>query len=169
MRSLNVTSKVSVNRIKQLLDLDPVTGQFRWKVSRGPARAGSVAGNKDAYGYTCLTVDGVAVKAHRAVFAITHGYWPDRVDHIDGNPANNRPENLREATAAENSMNRRRRKDSTSGVKGVVWSKKSRKWEARCGAGGRFFYVGQFDDLVQAEERLREFRQALHADFARHA
>ena len=42
---------------------------------------------------------------HRAVWAVVHGYLPMIIDHINGNPYDNRIENLREVSASENNMN----------------------------------------------------------------
>ena len=43
---------------------------------------------------------------HRAVWAVVHGRLPTQIDHINGNPYDNRIENLREVTPSQNCMNR---------------------------------------------------------------
>ena len=43
---------------------------------------------------------------HRAVWVVVHGYLPRVIDHINGNPYDNRMENLREVSDSENNLNR---------------------------------------------------------------
>ena len=66
------------------------------------------AADKD--GYFVGICNYINVKAHQAVFYLTHGYIPNVIDHLDGNCQNNSPENLRDATRSENSQNQRRAK-----------------------------------------------------------
>ena len=81
---------------------------------------------------------------HRAIFLLTNGYLPEMVDHKDQDKVNNLPENLREATRSENSMNTGVRKDNTTGVKGV--SPKGSKFEVRY----KGEYLGVRDTLEEA-------------------
>jgi hypothetical protein len=48
-----------------------------------------------------------------------HGYFPEYVDHINGNKSDNRIENLRECNAAQNAQNTSVRSDSSTKIKGV--------------------------------------------------
>ncbi len=77
-------------------------------------------------------------------------------DHIDRNPLNNRRSNLRQATQAENTKNKSKQKNNTSGVTGVGWVKKVCKWRARITFNEKEIYLGVFDDKVDAiKARLR--------------
>lgn len=60
----------------------------------------------DAHGYRRGDVNYLSVKAHQAVFTLTHGYIPAVIDHIDGDKLNNVASNLREVTLSENSQNK---------------------------------------------------------------
>lgn len=69
--------------------------------------AGKTAGSATTKGYIQVEIEGVAFKAHRVVFAMAYGKWPDEdIDHINGDPTDNRPINLREATGQENMANK---------------------------------------------------------------
>jgi hypothetical protein len=54
---------------------------------------------------------------HRLILGIPNS----EVDHVNGNPLDNRRVNLRLATRAQNSANTRSRKNTTSKYKGVYW------------------------------------------------
>jgi len=81
--------------------------------------AGKRAGDKKQNGYWYVCLLGKRILQHRLIFALHHGYWPDEVDHIDGNTENNRIQNLREATSTSNSRNTKRRVDNSTGYSGI--------------------------------------------------
>ena len=58
---------------------------------------------------------------HRAVWAVVHGYLPVVIDHINGNPYDNRLENLREVSYSENNKNKIHlwRPNAKTGLPGV--------------------------------------------------
>jgi hypothetical protein len=87
---------------------------------------------------------------HREVLRALPGV---EVDHKDGNGLDCRRENLRIATGAENTRNQRRRRDNTSGFKGVVWAKRKRYWRAEIHANGKRRSLGCYkrpDDAARA-------------------
>ena len=101
------------------------TGALVWKST------GKVAGhvNKTNH-YIEIRLDKKLYKAHRLVYKLVLGIEPEGViDHIDGNPSNNKIENLRLSTIQENSRNSgKARTVKKSQYKGV-W-KKNNGWEA---------------------------------------
>ena len=68
----------------------------------------------------------------------------ENYDHIDRNPLNNRKENLRAATTAENSRNRNISKNNTSGIIGVGLNKKNGKWRARITFEWNEIFLGEY-------------------------
>jgi hypothetical protein len=66
---------------------------------------------------------------HRLVFCYHHGYFPEVVDHIDGNVENNRIENLQGCTQVENIAKARIFKTNKTGFKGVSYRKAAKKYE----------------------------------------
>lgn len=91
-------------------------------------------------------------------------------DHIDRNELNNLENNLRPATASENSQNRKRNSNNTSGIIGVGWRKDLQQWVARIKVKGRSIYLGSFidkDDAIvarlKAEQKyFKEFAPQIH-------
>ena len=108
------------------------------------ARKGDIAGSSDNLGYFRLQMGGKKYLVHRIVYYMHHGYIYDtmQIDHIDGNPANNRIENLRLSTQEQNQHNQKIRKDNTSGVKGVIWKKDRMKFHARIKKNNKDMHLG---------------------------
>ena len=113
---------ITAERARELLDYDPETGVFTWKVtlsnrSLKGSRAGSLHKRS---GYLRVGADGKYYLAHRLVWLIHYGFFPDDcVDHINHDKADNRLCNLRAASPRDNSRNKKLRSDSPSGVCGV--------------------------------------------------
>jgi hypothetical protein len=104
---------------------------------------------------------------HRLVWLYHHGFMPPMLDHIDGNPVNNRIENLRIATATQNQQNKGMQKNNTSGIKGISFFKPSRKWRAQIKVNGKNIYLGLFDDIKVAENVINKVRADAHGVYAR--
>lgn len=108
-------------RLREVLDYDPTTGTFRWRVNRTRARAGSVAGcNNSGQGYVRIEIDGYKHLAHRLAWLFVHSEWPSgEIDHVDRCRSNNAIANLRAATRQQNLWNASIRSDNPTGLKGV--------------------------------------------------
>ena len=74
-----------------------------------------------------------------------------QVDHINGNPLDNRRSNLRALSASDNSRNQKDRSDSTTGFKGIHFDRTRGKWMAHMSANGKFKNLGRFDSLEEAK------------------
>lgn len=140
--------------VRSVLDYDPETGLFRWRVSHPGIGIGEVAGRLSrTVGYWQIGVAGREYGAHRLAFLIMTGEWPlAQMDHIDLNRANNRWANLRPATQQQNEHNKALRKDSTSGIRGVSWNKLQRRWVAHIGhpVMKKTVHLGTFKDREEA-------------------
>jgi len=88
------------------------------------------------------------------------------VDHRDGDGLNNRRENLRLASHAENIRNQRKPDNNTSGHKGACWRKDVRKWVAQIGIDGKLKHLGYFDNIEDAAAAYREAADKYHGNFA---
>lgn len=124
---------------------------------------------QDARGYMRIGIDGKRYLQHRIIYLLFHGHLPPVVDHIDGNPTNNRIENLRAATNAENLQNMKLSPSNTSGGKNVSWDRKAKKWLVMLKVNGAKKYLGLFKDFELADLVASEARNKFHGQFARHA
>lgn len=161
---------MDIELLRKLLTLDAATGRLYWRerplemfgederlrrqvgVSWNKCWAGKEAFTfTDSSGYRKGAVLGVLYKAHRVIWAISTGEWPeDQIDHINGDRGDNRPCNLRAVDNAANARNQRLRCTNTSGVMGVSRDSRSGKWEANIYVGGRKKFLGYYDDLNAA-------------------
>lgn len=173
--------------LRQLLSYDPETGKLFWKRRDerwfvGTSKSPKVLAKwwngrfaeKEAFtpvnsaGYHTGTVLLKMLQAHRIAWAIHYGEWPEGfLDHINGIRTDNRIENLRPATPAENATNRGPQKNSVTGIKGVGWCKKSRKWRARVVYQRKQHVVGYFDDISDAAAAYAVAVKRYHGEFSR--
>lgn len=154
-------------RLRQLLHYDPETGIFTRLVNSGTAKAGDVAGTRQRGGYVLISVDGTQYLAHRLAWLYETGSWPAaHTDHRDGDKANNRFANLREATSTENGRNRSRPRDNTSGAKGVYWSRRRCKWVAQISDGRKVINLGGFNEIADAVAARRAAEAEIYGEFA---
>ena len=119
-------------------------------------------------GYSQFKYKNQSWLGHRLIFAIHHGYLPEVVDHIDGNPSNNLIENLRGATRMENTRNSKTKSNSMSNVKNVKWLEKNKKWRVRVSENYRRHHIGVFEDLELAQLVAEMAMEKYHGNFVRH-
>lgn len=121
-------------------------------------------------GYRSGDLCAVPVYAHRVIWAMQFGKWPEMfIDHINGVRADNRIENLRQTDRDGNAKNARIRSDNTSGHKGVSWNKWHKKWTAQIFVHGQNKHLGHYTEKEDAVKVVMEARQKWHGEFARHS
>jgi hypothetical protein len=125
-----------------------------------------VAGRTIHHGYKMIGLYKKAYMSHRLIFMFHHGYFPKEVDHIDGNPANNKIENLRPATHSQNLKNQKLRTDNVSGHKNVGWSKREQKWRVRLTVNYKDKHIGYFSDRELADLVAIEATNLHHGNFS---
>jgi len=124
-------NKLTQDRLKEILSYDKGTGLFKWKISVGTAKKGSIAGNKRPVGYVAIKINSNPYYAHRLAWLYVNGEFPeDGIDHINGNKSDNTLSNLRSVSSTENLRNQKIRKNNKSGFNGVSWSKLISKWRS---------------------------------------
>jgi hypothetical protein len=142
----------SVEYLRKRLRYEPETGKLywldhdgmpNWWRSKNSAREAFTANHNK--GYRCGRVDKQKLLAHRVIWALAHGEWPDsQIDHINGDKIDNRLANLRDVSAAENRKNVSKQSNNTSGACGVCWYARDGKWQAQIKIGGKQRYLGRF-------------------------
>jgi hypothetical protein len=161
---------LTVERLREFLHYESEMGEWtrRVKSVRGIGKPGDKAGYRRSNGRLIIRIDGRNYRAARLAFLYMLDRWPAaEVDHKDGNPANDRWSNLREASPAQNRWNMKRHRDNASGFKGATWDKRQRKWKAQIMAHGRKLAIGSFDSAEAAHEAYKAKALELFGEFAR--
>lgn len=157
-------------RLRKILDYDPLTGVFRWKVRRGPIMAGVAAGTMRPNGDIRILVDGKGYYAHRLAWLYVHGRWPkEQVDHINRDRSDNSLGNLREAAHGQNRANSIKNRNNKSGYKGVCYRPNLGLWVAQITHKKTVIYLGCFDSPQKAHVAYVGAASRLHGEFARSA
>lgn len=149
--------------------MPPVILKPDWSLewSKEHRRKGKRADRPNHQGYLVVKYMGYLFLAHRLVWRLHYGRWPDGlIDHADCNRSNNAIHNLREATVSQNRHNSNK-VNSTSGFRGVCWNKNVGKWQAQIGVNGRKLYLGLFDHPEDGAEAYREAAKKHFGEFAR--
>lgn len=154
---------ITQERLKELLHYDPETGIFTWIVHKSSSGVrGEAAGYKNPSGYIYIKIDHRTYLAHRLAWFYMVGEWPsDEIDHKDGDKANNKFKNIREATRSHNMQNKHvAASNNESGLLGV--SRSRNRWKAAIRVAGRLRYIGTFDTPEEAHAAYVEKKRELH-------
>lgn len=157
---------LTAERVRELLDYDPDTGVFSWRVNRSNVKAGAPAGNRNkTIGYVQIGIDGRLHFAHRLAFLHQLGECPRFVDHINFDRTDNRWSNLRAATKTGNNVNRAPLAANTSGIQGVQFCKATRRWRAVMSVNNRPKHLGRFDTRIEAAAAYAAAMLATHGAY----
>lgn len=147
--------KISHKRVLELVEYDPLTGIFRWKVHQGLGRAGVEVGTIQ-FGYRKTFLDKEQIRLHRLAWFITHGTWPEgQIDHIDGNKLNNAIANLRDVSQSTNMQNRYAIKRKNSHLPMGVTSNGHGKFNAN-------IKLGVFNTIEEASAAYMRAKRLFH-------
>lgn len=152
-------------QLKEYLHYNPDTGVFTRLFSKtSKIKIGDVVGYKTKKGYGFVNLNGKNYFSHRLAWLYVYGYTPKhQIDHINGIKDDNRICNLREATNAENHQNfTKPMAHNTSGVLGVHFHKKRKKWCVTITTNGKLKHIGYFLDKDLAAQAYIEAKRQLH-------
>lgn len=161
---------IGIDSLREILNYCPETGAVTWRTSTAKRTAGQQAGGPtDERGYLAVIIKGRKYYHHVIGWAFVNGRWPDQqIDHRDGVPWHNWASNLREATNGQNQHNQSKRKNNTSGVKGVSWHEGRQKWRGTVWKDGRSHSAGFHSTKEAAAAAVATLREQLHGAFTRH-
>ncbi len=138
---------LTADRLRSLFHYDQDSGRFTRLVrTTQRTRVGEVAGSqKKSTGYRYIGIDSRVYAEHRLAWFYANGEWPrGQIDHINGDPIDNRLLNLRDVSQSVNQQNvRGARAHSISGLLGVTCRGRGR-WSAHIDVDGRRVRLGRF-------------------------
>lgn len=135
--------------------------------------AGKEAGvlhlSKKSNNYRLVGVDGPKYAVHVIIWVILYGEFEGTIDHINGNSADNRLDNLRAVSFRENHKNRKLPKSNKSGCMGIYFNKKYSKWIASIRIDGQALHLGSFCTKFDAAcaRRSAEKKYGFHENHGR--
>jgi len=155
---------ISHQELLETLSYSAETGIFTWKKSpKQGFKAGAKAGCGQKHGHVAIKINNNRYYAHRLAWFYVHKEWPKYdIDHIDGNPENNKIENLRDVNRAVNIQNQRKaHKNNKLGVMGVRES--NGRFRAEIRVKGKAVFLGMFDTTEDAYGAYLNAKRKLHA------
>lgn len=160
----------SLDTLKRYLAYNPDTGDITWTVRvnsfGGKVQPGVKAGVLREDGRIKIGFKGKEYFAHRLAWLMFYGRQPEHeIDHVNGNPSDNRIANLREVPHSVNIENQRKaRADNKScGLLGVSFNKKAGKFSSQIRANGKKVHLGLFADPEEAHKAYVKAKRSLHS------
>lgn len=154
--------ELDAEHVRSILDYNPETGVFTWKVGRRRVKAGEIAGYTRSDGYVVLSINQNKCFAHRLAWLLSYGVLPKEIDHVNRNRADNRISNLRAVAHIENQWNMRPRNGSPSGYMGMCKRKGQNKWSAQISVKYKQKHLGLFNTPEEAAEAYQKAKKEMH-------
>lgn len=175
-----MTLKIEINQqiIRTLIEYNPDTGVVIWK-RRDPSHfktersckiwntrhaekpAGRVSFTNKNYKTKIIRIFGKDYYTHRIIWMYFYGdQIPAQIDHINHDATDNRIDNLRDGTTI-NHLNRSMHTKNTSGVSGVHYCKRSKKWIASCSINNVRKPIGSFSSIEEASSVVVSYRKSV--------
>jgi len=148
-------------RLRELLHYNPDTGVFTWvepAINKQFLR-GSIAGSRMVNGYLSLCIAQKRYYCHRLAWLYMTGESPrEHIDHINGNPADNRFCNLREATRCQNMQNLRAKRSTV----GAFFHKTFGLWYSKIRVNKVDLFLGYFKTEMDAHNAYKQAKLTHH-------
>ncbi len=158
----NTNPMITYSRLRELVSYCPETGLFTWCARRRGCRVGDVAGGSKGNGYVVIRLDDTLYLAHRLAWLYMTRAWPaGQIDHVNGQRADNRFCNLRDATPTQNARNKHKLATNQTGLPGV--QPRNGKFRAQVKVLGRKHTTRAYDTKEEAHAAYLELRAKLHA------
>lgn len=164
--------RISIDKLRSRIAYDPESGSFTWLHCKdcrpcwNSRFEGKMALNAPhSNGYFFGAIDNQKIFAHRAAWAIVHGFWPDgEIDHINHDKRDNRISNLRLINRSDNARNLSKSRSNKSGVTGVFKHTQTGAWQAQIRVNRKSIHLGSFNEIEDAiaARRSAEIKYGFH-------
>ena len=167
--------KPTQDRLDELFLYYPETGLVVRKIRVSNIVAGSVVGtvckNHCKYKYLAVKIDGRGYILSRVVWFMETGHWPKQVDHVNGDPTDNRWKNLRSVDLDENRKNLPLYRPNKSGIAGVFWEPVRGRWVSRINVSSSSKHLYSGNDFFEAccRRKAAEIEYGYHENHGKRA
>jgi hypothetical protein len=156
--------KLNLEQIGQYINYDPDTGDFIQTKSTGRRAAGEKINYISNTGYKTVNFKGKRVLGHRLAWYMHYGEWPiGSIDHVNRDRLDNRICNLRLANLSQNGANTCKRKNNSTGYKGVSFYRN--RYHARATINRKTHLLGSFITAEEASKAYEQFAKEKHREF----
>jgi HNH endonuclease/AP2 domain len=157
-------SSLTLAEIGHAFTYNPKTGVLRWWHPRTNSnKPGDIAGSIGPNGYRQVRIGKIDYLVHRLIWFYIYGAWPrHEIDHINGDRADNRLANLREANKWQQQCNSKSHKPH----RGVFKTKNGKRWRTQLKANGKLYYLGTFDTETEASACYASYAELFHGEYA---
>lgn len=137
--------------LQQVFSYVEDTGELRHRYTTLSGKQGELATFDHSRGYLSVCVGKKQYLAHRIIYMMKEGFWPEHIDHINHNKQDNRWKNLRSVTQEENNRNMPQQTNTATGVVGVSLHKPTGKYRAYITVGGKAKHIGLYETVAAAQ------------------
>ena len=134
------------------IPINKVRDIFSYDDGRLLREGGREVGWKSSAGYLIADLDRKKYLVHRLIWALHYDEVPDLIDHVDRDKLNNKIENLRASSKSDNNVNSGLRVDNKSGVTGVSYCKRTKRYEVYY--KNKFYGRYNFNEACQLRKGL---------------
>jgi hypothetical protein len=155
--------QVSIDKFKEELHYDKLTGRFLWLKHKKAERIGLYAEKDHPNGYRQIYIFKRNYLAHRLAWVFSFGSWPENhIDHINEDKKDNRIGNLRDVPQSINLANQKNpQRNNTSGYRGVSFKKRISKFHAQIFVNKKYNSLGYFDSAEEAHKAYLKFKEQI--------
>ena len=155
--------QVSIDKFKEELHYDKLTGRFLWLKHKKAERIGLYAEKDHPNGYRQIYIFKRNYLAHRLAWVFSFGSWPENhIDHINEDKKDNRIRNLRDVSHSINLANQKNpQRNNTSGYRGVSFKKRISKFHAQIFVNKKYNSLGYFDSAEEAHKAYLKFKEQI--------
>ena len=154
---------ITQERLKEIINYNPKTGDFVWTKPTGRrVKAGSMCGYIGTDGYRRIRIGNKSYLASRLAWLYMEGYFPENeIDHINRIKSDDKFYNLRHVSRQCNMRNSDPPRNNMSGIVGVHWNTKVKKWHVQITASGTTHFLG-FYKSKRAAALVRWYAEKRH-------
>lgn len=165
--AISSMEEITQKNLCSVFNYDRDTGELTHKHTTLSGMEGDSATFSHSRGYLSTVIGGKQYLAHRIIYMMLTGTWPDHIDHINHNKQDNRWVNLRSVSQSDNNRNVPKSRNNSTGVTGVSLHKPTGRYRAYFSRNSVPTHLGLFDSIEEAR-LAREEALIAHGYHANH-